>query len=373
MGGFRDDSADSLTVSEKRPASADVFAFQPGFVWKAMRTFWEFPDWHAAYLRQFEVLKRVDAKEKETILAERTLGEIRGLLGFVIGCGRLYHPERGKAIGFVKRCALAGQSIFDINARSRNLHDRVANIPSLSGLLIHDCVICSLFNTFRHLIRHRSLDAVCGPPSTWELSLIGGDGDRFIVDLLEAAEQAAVDAASVEGESAHLVTADLRRCRAFILALIDKAAPATAEAKPVIAALDPASENTVAEKPASNMVFNMASMVVPDHLLEIRKECKKKWSDVVQVAEFILARPNRETSGKEMWKAFRLGETFDDAARCHISACVAIIRLALERERNGWEIPKNRYIVIPKTEGDSPRADELAVFLARLKNVDRPT
>jgi hypothetical protein len=340
-----------------------------------MRTFWGFPDWHAAYLRQFEVLKRVDAKEKETILAERTLGEIRGLLGFVIGCGRLYHPEHG-TIGFIKRCALAGQSIFDVNARSRNLHDRVANIPSLSGLLIHDCVICSLFHTFRHLIRHRPLDAMCGPPSAWELLLIGGDGDRFIVDLLEVAEQAAVDAASVESESDRLVTADLRRCRAFILALIDKAATATAEVKPAIATLDPASpspENMVAEKPASNMVFNMASVAVPDHMLEIRKECRKKWGDVVQVAEFILARPNRETSGKEMWKALRPGETFDDAARGHISACAAIIRPALERERNGWQIPKNRYIAIPKTEGDSPSEDELAVFLARLKNAGRST
>lgn len=110
------------------------------------------------------------------------------------------------------------------------------------------------------------------------------------------------------------------------------------------------------------------AVAVSGHVREGRREFRKKWSDLVRIAEMLFARPNEEITAKELWAALRPGESCDDNARAYISTCVAAIRDMLAAEHTGWQIPKGRYIVRSVSENTTHDADGLANFLAQLKN-----
>lgn len=148
-------------------AMPPVPAFTPGIVWKAMGFFWQFPDWHGARGRGKKAgwvfrHKMIDADEPESVLAERTLAEIRSLLSGVIGCASLYRSNLAPNLSGYAKLNRAIQAMCEINKKSLALHDRVRLILPLSSQIEGDCIICALFRTFRSLVLTRIFDDECG-------------------------------------------------------------------------------------------------------------------------------------------------------------------------------------------------------------------
>ena len=230
-----------------------VSAFHPGIIWKVMGFVWRFPNWHGAWLRGEKkgllTYQKVDAGEPETVLAARTLDELRGLALSIISCGRSHRPDiAGAASGF-KKIGLAVQAVFGTNRRSLCLHDRVSIIPSLSGLLDHHCVVCSFFHAFRHLVSTRTLDEQCGTPNDWELSLTGG-GNTALLELLRKFERI-----GAENGIGIIHADDLRRFPAFVVGLMNIAAQPggagnSAVSTPAPSIQDASKEADKAEAPA---------------------------------------------------------------------------------------------------------------------------
>lgn len=110
---------------------------------------------------------------------------------------------------------------------------------------------------------------------------------------------------------------------------------------------------------------------IPAHIREAKREFKKKWSDLVQIAEILLARPREEIGAKDLWAAIRPGELCDDRARAYVAVCVGSLRDMLGAENNGWRIPKGRYSVEPLEDGSVPESRALADFLSHLRNIDK--
>lgn len=110
---------------------------------------------------------------------------------------------------------------------------------------------------------------------------------------------------------------------------------------------------------------------IPEHIREARREFRKKWSDLVRIAEILLARPREELGAKDLWAAIRPGELCDDRARAHVAVCVGALRDMLAAESNGWRIPKGRYSVEYPEGGAAPEVHVLADFLSHLRNIDK--
>ncbi|MCD8351061.1 MAG: hypothetical protein LUC93_10670 [Planctomycetaceae bacterium] len=156
-------------------------------------TFWKFPDWHWAWLRGEKKglfsYEKVDAKQPKTFLVARTLDELRGLILAIVSCRRLYRHDIAERIGGFKAAGLALQSVLSINRRSLSLHDRVSMPPSLSGLIEHDCIICSIFHTVRRFVSTQQPADEGGTPNGWEMSVIEGS-DNALLDLFRHLENA---------------------------------------------------------------------------------------------------------------------------------------------------------------------------------------
>lgn len=202
--------------------------FQPGAIWKMMGFVWRFPNWHGTWLRSEKkgllTYRKVDAGQPETVLAACTLDELRGLIVSIINCGRLHRTNAVESMSGYRKLCLVVQAVFGTNKRSLALHDRVSMMPSMSGLLEHDCVICAMFHAFRYLVLTRTLDGQCGTPNDWEVLLTEG-GNTALLALLRQLENVGAE------KGIGIIHADdLRRFPAFVSGLMRIAAPAGANA-----------------------------------------------------------------------------------------------------------------------------------------------
>ncbi len=226
MGEADEDKSLPSGASIDNDAASPVPAttFKPGAIWKLMGTFWKFPDWHWAWLRGEKKglfsYEKIGAKQPEAVLAAQTLDELRGLILAVVSCRRLYRHDIAERTGGFKAAGLAFQSILSINRRSLSLHDRVSLLPSLSGLLEHDCIICSIFHTVRRFVSTQPPADAYGMPNGWEMSVIEG-GDNALLYLFRHLESAGQ-------ESTGLSVSDLKRHTTFIMGLLNLARPVAA-------------------------------------------------------------------------------------------------------------------------------------------------
>lgn len=227
MGEADEDKSLPSNASIDSDAASPVLAsaFEPGIIWKTMGTFWKFPDWHWAWLRSEKKglfhFQKVDANQPETVLAGRTLDELRGLILAVISCGRLYRHDVAGHPGAFKAAGLTLQTVFSINRRSLSLHDRISMLPSLSGLLENNCIVCSIFHTVRWFVLAQLPAELCGTPNEWETAIIEG-GNPALLDLFRQFESAG-------GESVGISVTGLKRHTTLVAGLMNIAKPTAAQ------------------------------------------------------------------------------------------------------------------------------------------------
>lgn len=139
----------------------------------------------------------------------------------------------------------------------------------------------------------------------------------------------------------------------------------------IAAPQSPQSETTPAINDATPPTIRREERPIPAHIRETKREFRKKWNDLVQIAEILLARPREEFSAKDLWAAIRPDQICDDGARAHVSVCVGALRNMLDAENSGWRIPKGRYIVDSVVGEANQNSHVLPILLEHLKNIDK--
>jgi hypothetical protein len=355
--------------NEENREVIDGARFPAGRTWQGMELFWKFPDWHAGLLRHiglYPVVKR-DRGKPETFLAEQVLKELRGMITSTIGCSRLYRSDIAGNLGWFKKFSLAAQAIIATNDRSCHMHDRLSRIPDLSGMIEHHCIICSMFAAFRYLVRFYPLDSSWGTPTDWELSLIGKDGDSFLLDLLHRLAEF-----GDESGIGPIHRDDLMRYPVFVKALIDKATSRQPEATAASQNAPPPTEALIgkvaSQQPEAPVVPQNASPInVPEDILSAKQNAKVKWKMVVQIAEILITRPEEEITAKEIWKMIGHDQAYTEQIKQHVSQGVSIIRSLLKERKIGWYIPSGNYVVRSNKDNSNPDIGKLQSLLSQLK------
>jgi hypothetical protein len=255
-------------------------------------------------------------------------------------------------------------------------------------MIEHHCIICSMFAAFRYMVRFYPLDSSWGTPTDWELSLIGKEGDSFLLDLLHRL-------AELGGELGigPIHRDDLRRYPVFVKALIDKTVSVQTPEQSMIPPVNGKTEMPPGNTPTNNsksvpiaddsesgleaFVHITPPLQPPSqevsphasscHVLAIKQTADAKWNDVIKIAEILLTRPNVETTAKEIWQELYPGQIVDERVRQIISRCITVIRNLLKLENTGWNIPQRQYIVLPNSENPDPDTGKLQLLLLQLK------